>query len=72
MNIYVVDWKYCSTTLDLGTIRSLVVNFTLIYPGTHGIGDLVVPESVWRVLRREKSYPCRDSNPTHPVRRYTD
>jgi hypothetical protein len=30
------------------------------------------PGAVWTLWRREKSWPCRESNPGHPVRLYTD
>jgi hypothetical protein len=30
------------------------------------------PEPVWMLWRREKSFPCRESNPGYPARSYPD
>jgi hypothetical protein len=70
------EWRYISTIHDLGTRRMWVVNFTPrpLYPrggasGTHWIGGWGNPEPVWALWRREKPYPCRESNPDRSVRR---
>jgi hypothetical protein len=73
------EWRYSSTILDLDTRWSWVVSFTPrpLYPeekahSTYWIRGVVGPKTIWTLWRGEKSCPCRESNPSRPVRRYTD
>jgi hypothetical protein len=35
-------------------------------PGTHWIGDWVVPELVWTLQKRENLCPCHETEPQFP------
>jgi hypothetical protein len=73
------DWRYSSTVLDLSTRWRWVVSFTpqLLYPlgkspwypSDRRVGD---PQSRSGCCGEEKIWHCRESNPGHPARCYTD
>jgi hypothetical protein len=73
------EWRYSSTILDLGTRWKRVVSFKPrpLYPpggictGTHWIGGVVGPRAGLDAVER-KILPCRELNPGHPARSYTD
>jgi hypothetical protein len=41
-------------------------------PDIHWVGDCAGPSTGWTLCRREKPYPCWESNPGRPALRYTD